>query len=240
MIAVASVGGCAMMACGNPEGADPTPTSFAAQQWCVGPVATYAAFDEPSGDLREGHATVVPIGSDAPVEVGSYRLVPRAYHGPTSLQIAMEQAGGSQVWGRTRDLTDIAESHLYVDINYLPAGYAIQHVEAVTLGDEVWAISWYFDGPLASTIEVSRTNFETFPGAKADVRLLGCGAARATESDLFHGHLVVVERDRQAAGARRLFLVADGVSTVAHGNVFVDELVKMLESFDPPIAASSN
>jgi hypothetical protein len=129
---------------------------------------------------------------------------------------------------------------LYVDINYLPAGYRIRHVEAITLEDEIWNVTWYLDGALASKIEVSRTNFETFPGAKADVRLLGCGAARATESELFHGHLMVVERDRHAAGARRLFLVADGVSTVAYGNVFVDELVKMLESFDPPIGTSSN
>jgi hypothetical protein len=129
----------------------------------------------------------------------------------------------------------LASSRIYADIGYVPPDFSLIGMEATALNGRVARIGWYYDGPLEGLITVMRTDLDVYPSAPVEVRLPACDAYLYIETAQFHGHLMLLE-PAKVGGPQRLTLRAGRTVTTIYADLGeMSELIRMLESFDPPI-----
>jgi hypothetical protein len=236
------------MACGNPGGGEPSPTPFVSQRWpsdeeCVDAAPSTTVELRPIGPGGQLERVVVPVIPDDPgdpIDIGPYRLLPWGYDGPSLQNASVEAAVGRDDWGATQDDVEITSSRVYVETGFVPKGFVPLSVDAATIRGEVAQVSWTYDGPSESRVILARRDLTLYPSSPFEIPLTACDSFFYHRSGEFKGHTMITAVRFMDDEVIELVLIEGSILTKIEGDVADgDELIRMLESLDPPIAAAT-
>jgi hypothetical protein len=235
------------LACSGGGGPDPQPTLDPhASQWpseeeCKDATPTFREVRtvEASGLPFNYTMAFVPENPAEPIELPPFRLLPLGYDGP----LAESPSGiGQRVYSETEDAKLLQASRAWVAIAYDPIGYQlVQGPSGTTLDEEVAHVARIFNSETQGgfgVIWVTRVDLRVKPELPVVLRVPPCDASMVIERTTFRGHPAMIERHRFSA-PNKLTFVSDDIVTEISGDTTVEELIRIAESFDPPIAAAS-
>jgi hypothetical protein len=194
----------------------------------------------PDGEPLTITEAFFPDDPGEPLDLFPFRLLPPGYPDP-AIQAPTRQV--ERDFLETEDASLLPSSRAWFRINHIPVGYEVGPGPLGVLVDgQAARVAWTFEskGAGLGMVWVWRTDARVWPDLlPIDVRVTPCDSSIVIEKTTFHGHPAIVERDRDGGAPNKLTFVSNEIETYLYGDVPLEELFRLAESFDPPIVAAT-